>query len=184
MADAIGALMGRVRRDIEEGHIPAAQIALAREGEVFFTETVGEANDNSLFCIFSATKAITSAAAWLVIQDGQLEVNERVADIVPEFGTNDKETITVEQLFTHTAGFPSAPFRVSDWDDKQRRLERFAAWRLNWPPGSRFEYHPTASMWVIAEIVERKTGLDFRQFIRERICEPFGAAGLDRWADG
>ena len=69
-----------------------------------------EADDDSLYCIFSCTKAITSAAAWLLIQEGKLSVDERVADIVPEFGSHGKDVIHVEQLFTHTAGFPAAPF--------------------------------------------------------------------------
>ena len=35
-----------------------------------------------------------------------------------------------------------------------------------------FEYHPTSGMWVLAEIIERKTTMDFREFIRQRIIEP------------
>ena len=119
-----------------------------------------------------------SAAAWLLIAEGRLDVKERVADIVPEFGTNGKEVVTVEQLFLHSAGFPSAPFRPLEWDDRDARFARFSRWRLNWTPGSRFEYHPTSSMWVIAEIVERRGGKDFRAFIRERVIEPLGLTDL------
>ena len=67
-----------------------------------------------------------------------------------------------------------APFRPTDWNDRATRLGRFSKWRLNWEPGSKFEYHPTSSMWVIAEIIERKTGQDFRDVIRERITNPLG----------
>jgi CubicO group peptidase (beta-lactamase class C family) len=125
-------------------------------------------------CIFSATKAITSAAAWLLVQERRLDEDERVADIVPEFATNGKDVVTVGQLFTHTAGFPHAPFRPLDWVDRSRRLARFAQWRLTWTPGSRFEYHPTSSMWVIAEIIERRSGRPFVDFVRERVIEPLG----------
>ena len=178
MSDALEKLMARVRREVDEGLLPAAQIALARDGEVFHAETLGQANDDSLFCIFSATKAITSAAAWLLVQDRVLNLGEKVEAIVPEFGANGKGDVLVEQLFTHTAGFPSAPFRVTDWDDRERRLERFASWRLNWEPGTRFEYHPTSSMWVIAEIIERVSGSDFRDFVRERVSTPLGLPDL------
>ena len=164
----------RARKEIDEGLLHAAQYAVAKDGEVIWQESLGNARDDSLFPIFSATKAIMSAAAWLVIQDGMLDVNEVVADIVPEFATNDKESITVVQLFLHTAGFPMAPFRPIEWDDRASRLGRFSKWRLNWEPGSKFEYHPTSSMWVVAEVVERKTRMDFREFIRCRIIEPLG----------
>ena len=52
-----------------------------------------------------------SSAAWLLIGEGKLDVRERAAEIVPEFGTNGKDVVTVEQLLLHTAGFPNAPLR-------------------------------------------------------------------------
>ena len=168
------ALQQRIRREIDDGLLPAVQWAVAKDGEVVFKESLGACTNDSLFAVFSSTKAIVSAAAWLTIQDGLLDVQETVADIVPEFGTHDKNEIKVVQLFLHTAGFPMAPFRPTDWNDPATRLGRFSQWRLNWEPGSKFEYHPTSSMWVIAEIIERKTGKDFRDFIRDRITEPLG----------
>ena len=122
--------------------------------------------------MFSATKAITSAAAWLLFQQGELAEEERVADIVPEFATKDKGHITVGQLFSHTAGFPHAPFAPLDWDDKDKRYARFAKWWLNWDPGSRFEYHASSSMWIIAEIIERRSGETYRDFVRSQVIEP------------
>jgi CubicO group peptidase (beta-lactamase class C family) len=130
--------------------------------------------------VFSATKAITSAAAWLLIQEGKLDPSETVAAIVPEFGTNGKEGVTVEQLFTHTAGFPHAPFRPDEFLERGKRLARFATWRLGWEPGSRFEYHPSSSMYVIAELIERRSGSSFGEFVRRRIAEPLGLRDL--WA--
>jgi CubicO group peptidase (beta-lactamase class C family) len=171
-------LAQRVREEVDDGLLPSAQVAVAREGRVGLFETFGEADNDTMYCVFSSTKAVTSAAAWLLIAEGKLDVAERVADIVPEFGTNGKEVVTVEQLFLHSAGFPSAPFRPLEWDDRDARFARFSRWRLNWTPGSRFEYHPTSSMWVIAEIVERRSGKDFRVFIRERIIEPLGLTDL------
>ena len=64
----IAALMARVRKEVEEGLLPAAQVALARNGRLVLFETMGAADNDSLFCVFSATKAITSAAAWILIQ--------------------------------------------------------------------------------------------------------------------
>jgi CubicO group peptidase (beta-lactamase class C family) len=170
----IAALVARVKREVEEGLLPATQVALARHGKLAVFESFGSATDESLFCVFSATKAITSAAAWILMQEGKLDAAEIVADIIPEFGANDKHDITVEQLFLHTAGFPSAPFKPLDWNNPVTRVERFAQWRLNWPPGSRYEYHPTSSMWVIAEIIERRSGVSYQQFVRERIAQRLG----------
>ena len=173
-ADRLAEVLQRVRREVDDGLLPSAQIAVAREGRLALFETIGEATNENLYCVFSSTKALTSAAAWLLIESGDLRVDESVVDIVPEFGTNGKDAVTVEQLFLHSAGFPSAPFRPTDWFDRDRRLARFASWRLNWQPGSRFEYHPTSSMWVIAEIIERRSGRDFDAFVREEVTTPLG----------
>ena len=170
--EKVEALLQRAGREVNQGLLPAAQLAIAREGEVVLQQSYGSAQDDSLICVFSATKAITSAAAWLLFQQGELAEEERVADIVPEFGTKDKDQVTVGQLLSHTAGFPHAPFAPLDWDDKDKRYTRFANWFLNWEPGSRFEYHASSSMWVIAEIIERRSGETYRDFVRSQIIEP------------
>ena len=171
-------LLARARREVDAGLLSAAQVALARNGKIALLATFGDASDDSLFCVFSATKAVTSAAAWILIEEGRLDEEEIVADIIPEFASNGKDVIRVGQLFTHTAGFPAAPFRPLDWNDPARRLERYAQWQLNWTPGSRFEYHPSSSMWVIAEIIERRAGQSFQSFVRERIAKPLGLDDL------
>ena len=176
--ERVSALLARAEREVKSNLLPAAQIALARDGRIAVSESFGDADGNSLFCIFSATKAITSAAIWLLMQEGKLDIDERVSDIVDVFAGNGKQAVTVLHLLTHTAGFPEAPFRPLDWNDLARRWERFADWRLDWEPGSKFQYHPTSSMWVLAEIIERRGGISFQQFVRERIAEPLGLADL------
>jgi CubicO group peptidase (beta-lactamase class C family) len=171
-------LLTRVRKEVDEGLLPSIQIAIARKGKLAVFETYGDAPADPLYCIFSATKGITSAAAWLLIQEGKLDVSKKVIDLIPEFGENGKADITIEQLFTHTAGFPHAPFRPALWQDKEARIQRFSDWKLNWEPGSRYEYHPTSSMWVIAEIIERLSGQSYASFIRQRIAEPLGLNDL------
>ena len=170
--EKVEALLQRAGKEVDDGLLPAAQLAIAREGEVVLQQSYGSAQDDSLICVFSATKAITSAAAWLLFQQGELAEEERVADIVPEFATKDKDYITVGQLFSHTAGFPHAPFAPLDWDDEDKRYARFAKWWLNWDPGSRFEYHASSSMWIIAEIIERRSGETYRDFVRSQVTEP------------
>ena len=176
--EKVDALLERARREVDEGLLPGVQIALARDGKVAVCESFGSAQNDSLICIFSATKGITSAAAWLLMQEGKLSEDELVADIIPEFASNGKEGITVEQLFTHTAGFPHAPFRPLQWNSKEERYGRFAQWRLSFEPGTQFEYHPTSTMWVIAELIERRSGTSYTDFVMTRVVEPLGLKNL------
>jgi CubicO group peptidase (beta-lactamase class C family) len=175
---ALESLTTRVRREIDEGIVPSCQLALARDGRVAYTETFGDAHPDSRYVIFSATKPVVAGAIWMLVGDGLLDLSARVGEIIPEFATNGKEVITVEQVLLHTSGFPHAPFNPLDWDDRERRLARFARWRCNWEPGTRFEYHPTSAHWVLAELIERCSGTDFRAFVRTRVLEPLGLRGL------
>ncbi len=176
--DALDDLLARAQREIDEGRIPSCQLAFARDGELAVWRSLGAAAPESRYVIFSATKPVVAAAMWILIGDGTIDVSRRVAEFVPEFAANDKDGITVEQVMLHTSGFPRAPFAPADWDDRDRRLARFAQWRCNWEPGTRFEYHPTSAHWVLAELIERVSGVDFRDFVRTRVIEPLGLSGL------
>ncbi len=174
---ALAALVERVQRDVDEGILPSCQLALARDGQVAVLRAFGAPLD-SRYVMFSATKAVVAGAVWILMGEGLLDVTLPVAALIPEFGTNGKDVITVSQVMLHTSGFPRAPFSAFDWDDRDKRLARFGSWRCNWEPGTRYEYHPTTAHWVLAEIIERCTGTDFRVFIREQILDPLGLEAL------
>ena len=144
-AGRLDELRTRVRREIDGGLLPSCQFALARDGRLAAFETVGGADPDTRYVIFSATKAFVASAAWLLIGEGSLDIDRRVADYIPEFATNDKDVVTVEQVMLHTSGFPRAPLGAPAWADRDRRLEAFARWRLNWEPGTAHEYHPTSA---------------------------------------
>jgi CubicO group peptidase (beta-lactamase class C family) len=177
--EALDAFRTRVQQNLDDGTLPSCQYAFARDGQLAVYETVGAAAPDSRYVIFSATKAVVAGAVWILIGEGEIDVSRRVAEMIPEFGSNGKDTITIEQVMLHTSGFPRAPFNPLDWDDRDKRLARFAKWRTNWEPGTRYEYHPTSAHWVLAELIERATGGDFRPFIRSRIIEPLGITGFE-----
>lgn len=185
--DKVQALTARAERDIKEGILPACQLAIARNGKIAAMKTFGHAvqdgvdqpaTDETLFVSMSATKAITSSALWLLFQEGKISPDDPIVKYVPEYGTNGKETTTVEHLLIHTAGIPLAPGSFKDWGDHARRLQRFAQWRPEHPPGEKFIYHIHANYWPIAEAIERITGKRLGDFVRERIAEPLGLPEL------
>ena len=164
-------LMARAGREVDQGLLPACQVALAYRGELLATRTYG-ASPPSRFVVYSCTKAITAGAVWLLVGEGLLERSTPVADVVPTFAEHGKDTVTVEHLLTHTAGFPNARMPDDEWADPRRRADRLASWRLEWEPGSRFVYHGTSAHWVLAQLAESVTGTDFRTFVRDALLGP------------
>ncbi|WP_020120433.1 serine hydrolase [Streptomyces canus] len=172
-------LLRRIRLEVEHGRLPSAQVAVARGGRLVAFETWGEAEPSTRYVLQSVGRSIVAGAVWKLIGDGQLDVAEQVAAIIPEFATNGKEEVTVEQVLTHTAGFPFAPLGYPKMLDREQRLAAFGRWRLDCPPGSRFQFHLTSAAWLIAEIVERRTGLAFADYLRDRIAVPLGLSSLE-----
>jgi CubicO group peptidase (beta-lactamase class C family) len=173
----IEALKARARRDVDDGLLPSCQIALARDGELLVDETYG-ASPTSRYVTFSVTKAFTATLAWLLIGDGLLRDDTRVADVVPEFAANDKGSVTLEHLLCHTAGFPRAPMRPEEGADRRQRVERMSTWRLDWEPGTQTTYHATSAYWPLVEMTDRISGADFRKLFAERVAQPLGLPGL------
>ena len=171
-------LRTRVHREIDSGLLPSCQFALAKDGRLAAFETLGAAGPDTRYVIFSATKAFVASACWLLTGEGSLELDRRVAEYIPEFATNGKDVVTVEQVMLHTSGFPRAPLGPPDWYDRDQRLAKVAKWRLNWEPGTAHEYHPTSAHWVLAELIERIDGRDYRDAVHERVTKSLGLPGV------
>jgi CubicO group peptidase (beta-lactamase class C family) len=176
--DRIEALLTRAQREIDQGLLPSCQLAVAKDGELVLFEALGDADRSTRYVIFSATKPFVAAVIWQLLGEGAVDVGVRVADLIPEFGTNGKQEITLDQVLLHTSGFPRAPLGPPEWNDRAGRLAAFSRWRLNWEPGTRYEYHATSAHWVLAEIIYAVSGEDHRDAVRRRIAEPLGLAGF------
>jgi CubicO group peptidase (beta-lactamase class C family) len=166
--------LSRARYEVEAGRLPSVQVAAAREGRLVAFETYGDASNDKKYILQSVGRNLVAAAVWKLLGEEVLHLDERVADVIPEFGTNGKEVVTLEHILTHSAGFPFAPLGYPKMLDRAIRLESMSKWRLDWEPGSRIQFHLTAAAWVIAELIERRTGVTFWEYLRGEILEPLG----------
>jgi CubicO group peptidase (beta-lactamase class C family) len=173
----LAAIARACEREVEDG-LAACQVAVARGNELVFEGSYGSATPRTRFWVASATKPIVSSAVWLLLGEGRLELTRPVADYVPEFAANGKGAVTVEQVLLMTCGFPEACMSAADGADPARRVARLAEWRLEHEPGTRYVYHPESAHWVLAELIERASGEDFRDFVDRRIARPLGLPRL------
>jgi CubicO group peptidase (beta-lactamase class C family) len=182
-AEPLERLSKLIEQHVAEDRYPGAQVAIARHGKLAFTREFGLARLGTNMAmhidtpcrLYSNTKVITAAATWLLVEDGLLSFNDRVAEHIPEFARNGKGAITVFQVLTHQAGFPNAPAMPPEaWEDHQLLQHLVCDYTLEWTPGSRLHYHSYSAHWVLALLIEALTKMDFRAFIRRRIIEPLG----------
>lgn len=182
---ALDRLQELITRHIADGRYPAAQVAVARRGELALCASFGDARteprraaakDDTLWLLYSNTKVITACGVWLLVEQGALSFTDTVAAHLPGFEANGKGEITILQLLTHQGGFPGAVIPDAAWTDHELLRRAVCGITLEWTPGSRVLYHGLSAHWVAAALIEAKTKTDYRDFIHESIAAPLGLA--------
>ncbi|MFZ1453484.1 MAG: serine hydrolase, partial [Ferruginibacter sp.] len=147
-----------------------------------FIGTVQQGRD-SLHDIRSINKSIVSAAVMIAIDQGKLkDVKQRVFDFFPEYAKYDtgmKSKITVEQLLTMSAGlYWSDDDQIWYADSlKEKNIAHAINFILRQPlvdtPGKTFKYSAGCTQ-LLAQIVEKVTGLDIEKFTATHLFKPMG----------
>jgi CubicO group peptidase (beta-lactamase class C family) len=150
---------------------------VALDGEVLVHETLGEARPSTRYAIWSSTKPVFSSVVWQLMGEGKLDPAAPVVELWPEFGAHGKDKVTLAHLLLFTAGFPEADLDLAAIEDRAARVRQMEQWTLAYEPGTAYAYHGLSAHHVMAELVERVTGTDWRVALRERVLDPLG---LDR----
>nr|WP_231949936.1 serine hydrolase domain-containing protein [Alloactinosynnema sp. L-07] len=128
---------------------------------------------DTIFDVASVSKLFTSIAVLCLVEDGLIELDERVATYLPEFAANGKESVTVEQLLTHTSGLePFIPL-WRDWPDKPSRIQAVLERAPTKQPGSAYVYSDL-NLITLGVLVERLSGLPLDRVVADRITGPLG----------
>ena len=128
---------------------------------------------NETHMLYSHSKSFTSSAVGFLVDDGKLDLDDRVVDLFPDVApTNACANLCamrVRDLLTMNTGSTTAhDFRgTSDWR-RQFMAKNFAA-----PPGSVFRYDSDAT-YMLAAIVEKKSGMRLADFLKERMFDKIG----------
>jgi CubicO group peptidase (beta-lactamase class C family) len=170
---------------LESGEDLGASLALNIDGEMVVDLWGGWADEartvpwteNSITNIFSTTKAMTSLAALVLVDRGELDLDANVAKYWPEFAARGKAGIKVRQLLSHTSGVSGweQPITLEDfydWDKSTALLAAQAPW---WEPGTASGYHMLNYGHLIGEVIRRITGQRLGEFFAAHIAGPLGA---------
>lgn len=175
--------------------LPGAAVLVARHGQAVAPRAFGSPHlaggspmrPENIFLVASVTKPVTVTAAMLLVERGQLYLDETVADIIPEFGTHGKESVRVRHLMSHTSGLPDMlPDNEQLRKDHQPLAEfvkRMYDLELSFPPGTNIQYQ-SCGLAILAEIVERRAGTTLPQFLRSEIFAPLGMHDTGLGAEG
>jgi CubicO group peptidase (beta-lactamase class C family) len=191
---AAGSLDQTLRDSMTRRKIPFVVAMVATADKVTYTGAFGmDVKPDSIFAIASMTKAITSAAAMQLVEQGKIQLHEPVSKYLPELGKLDVLTgfnaagqpilrpaakpVTLHHLLTHTSGFA-----YDTWDESMLKYNMLHGGPsaaavapltpLIFEPGTRWQYGTSAD-WT-GRLVEAVSGLTLEQYFQRNILQPLG----------
>jgi CubicO group peptidase (beta-lactamase class C family) len=134
-------------------------------------------SENTITAMFSTTKTMTTLAALVLVDRGELDLDANVAHYWPEFAARGKDRVKVRQLLSHTSGVagweqPVTIEDVYDWDKSTAMLAAQPPW---WEPGTASGYHALTYGHLIGEVIRRITGQRLGAFFAAEVAGPLGA---------
>ena len=195
---------------VEQGKLAGAVVMIHQDGREVFSEAYGwrdkEASDpmreDTIFRIASQTKALTSVAVMMLMEEGKLVLDDPLGKFLPEWQKTNvavakerggydvvpaKRAITIRDLLTHTAGisYGTGPAEkawkdagVYGWYFADKRepvsavVSRMAKLPMAAQPGEQWVYGYNTD--ILGVVVEKLSGQTLDQFLRLRLIEPLG----------
>jgi CubicO group peptidase (beta-lactamase class C family) len=177
---ALDALVAKAARD---WRVPGLAIAVVKDDSLVFAKGYGvlevgkpaPATAHSRFAIGSTTKAMTTAALAMLVDEGRLRWDDRVIDYLPEFRLYDPwvtRELTIRDVLTHRTGLPGvdllwvrADLTNAEMITRLRTVRPASSFRSRW------EYNNVVYT-IAGAIVAKVSGMPWEQFVRTRIFGP------------
>ena len=186
------------RAFMQQFSVPGLSVAVTRNGQFVYEHQFGMADkqeaqqvlSSSLFRIASVTKPITSVAIFTLIEQGKLNLNDKVFGPSGVLGTKFGKPpyqqyvtdITIDHLLTHTCGgWPNDStdpmMRFNSWDQ-----EKLITWTLKnlplaYPPGQHWAYS-NFGYCVLGRVIEQVTGQPYADYVQSSILTPCGISDM------
>jgi CubicO group peptidase (beta-lactamase class C family) len=210
--DRLALVKSWMRQQIDGGRLAGIEVAVLRSGRIAFHTCEGKADlarnkpasPDTIYRIYSMTKALTSAAIMMLYEEGRFQLDDPISRFIPAFenqrvwsgggyGAVQSEPaqrgITFRDLLTHTSGLTYGFMQANPIDAMYRAqkldlpgtdmtLAEFAgkigAMPLIAQPGTRWNY--SVSTDILGRLIEVISGQPFDKFLEERLIRPLGMA--------
>jgi len=180
-------LRSHIAKYLEETGAPSVAVGVAKRGKIVWEEGFGWANKEkkvqatprTMYSVGSLSKPMTATAVMILAERGLIDLNVPANTYLGEAKlrafAGTPEDATVKRLLHHTAGLPMYwhfyEGELAGRPDPETIIQRYGI--LTTPPGERYEYS-NLGYSILATILERVSGKNFREFMRGEVFEPLG----------
>lgn len=178
---------GCIEAHMRDLHIPGLSLAVVRNGQIIKAQGYGladmelnvKAMTNTVYEIGSLTKQFTAVAIMMLIEEGKLNLDDRMS----KFLTNvplSWDSITIRQLLNHSSGiqnylavpaFPDIHHEGLSHDNITKLF--FEKLQLEFQPGETWAYTNSGYL-LLGNIIEKLSGMSYWEFLDNRIFTPLG----------
>lgn len=179
--ETLAAAMDSVWTNAQRDSITLHSIMIVRDDSVIYEHWDNGASPDSAHALYSVSKTFTSLGVGLAINEGILDINDRLVDIFPEYvpdsASENLRNIKVVDLLTMSCGHAVDPFsRLMEGaknDSNFNFVKEFMALPVEHKPGETFCYNTIGTMMLSAAI-QKRSGEKLVDYLQSRLFEPLG----------
>ena len=161
-------------------------VLVSEAGKIIFKKGYGLANmewnigneTDTKFRLGSITKQFTSMLIMQLVEEGKIQLDEKIAHYLPDYRKDTGDKVTIHHLLTHTSGIPSYTSRSNFFKEISRNpytvdnfIKEFCSDSLEFEPGSKYLYN-NSGYFLLGAIIEKITGETYETALQKRIFEP------------
>lgn len=176
-----------VNNAMETFNVAGSAVAIVKDGKIIYEKGFGvkskltndPVNEHTNFAIASNSKAFTTAALAILVEEGKIQWTDKVVDHIPEFTMYNpyvQQNFNIQDLLTHRSGlglgmgdlmfFPDgSDFTMDDLLASFQYFKPVSAFRTKWD-------YDNLLYLVAGELIARKSGMTWEDFVKTRIFEP------------
>lgn len=171
----------------EKGNF-SGSILVSKNGKVVYKKGFGtvkakdfviENDTDTKFLIYSLTKAFTAMLTLQLVEEGKLNLDDKINDVLPKYKNDKWDGVTIYHLLTHTSGIPCYT-RTGLYNtmgtkqySKDEIVEHFSQWKLHSEPGTECGYS-NSNYFLLGLLIEKTTEKPYGEVLQEKICNPLG----------
>jgi CubicO group peptidase (beta-lactamase class C family) len=183
-AAAMRRLSEEIARYVKTGMSVGGELLIIKNRKTILHEVYGDRDRedklpmelNTIFNIRSMTKPFTGVAIQILVDEGKIKLDDRVAKYLPGFDNDKSRDITIKQLLEHRSGLPlTVNLVLNGFKNLQAQAEAAGKSGPQFKPGEKFWYSDAGSDCAAA-VVEKVSGVTIDHFVSERILKPLGMA--------
>ena len=174
-----------LRREMRERRIPGLQVAVLKDGKIVLLKAFGVADiqhsvpagNNTVFPIYSCTKAFTGVAIMQLVEQGKIDLNAPVSRYLDGLPPS-WEPVTIKQLLTHVSGLPNVlavldpvTFGLPKGMTEEDVWTRIKSMPVSSQPGERFSYNQT-NYALLGKIIDKLSGKRFAEVFKDQQFRP------------